>query len=144
MAGETITGECLCGAVGFCAKPLKRQIEACHCAMCRKWSGIAFVGVMCDGEAQFTGEDQLARYASSKWAERGFCKTCGSSLFYRFKPTGSYSFLAGTIADIGEMQLAEQIFVDEKPDYYDFAQKTPMKTGPEVIAEAVKAGFSFD
>ena len=40
--------------------------------------------------------------------------------------------------------IKQQIFVDEKPDWYDIAQASPMKTGAEVIAEAKAAGFSFD
>ena len=39
--------------------------------------------------------------------------------------------------------IEQQIFVDEKPDWYDIAQESPMLTGPEVIAEAMAQGLSF-
>lgn len=39
--------------------------------------------------------------------------------------------------------ISGQIFVDEKPALYDFAQETPMQSGAEAIAEAVAAGFTF-
>lgn len=45
--------------------------------------------------------------------------------------------------DVGGMSLGEEIFVDEQPDYYTFAQDTHRKTGAEVIAEAKAAGFAF-
>ena len=46
--------------------------------------------------------------------------------------------------DLPDAEIEQQIFVDEKPPYYDFAQQTPMKTGAQIVAEAEAAGFSFD
>ncbi len=139
-----LTGHCLCGAVTVALEPARPHIEACHCDMCRRWCGGAYLAVPAGTDTTITGEEHVTRYRSSDWAERGFCSRCGSNLFYRFLPTGSCSFLAGLFDDVGDMQLGEQIFIDEKPDYYDFAQDTPRKTGAEVIAEARAAGFDFD
>lgn len=91
-----------------------------------------------------TGEDSITTYQSSDWAERAFCTTCGSSLWYKFLPTGNRTFLAGLFDLPAEMTIKQQIFVDEKPDWYDLAQESPMKTGPEIIAEAEAAGFTFE
>ena len=33
----------------------------------------------------FTGASNIARYDSSEWAQRGFCRNCGSNLFYQLK-----------------------------------------------------------
>jgi hypothetical protein len=90
------------------------------------------------------GEDHVRIYQSSNWAERAFCKTCGSNLWYTFRPTGNRTFLAGMFDLPQGLPIKHQIFVDEKPDWYDLAQKSPMKTGAEIIAEAEAAGFSFD
>ncbi|QLC25730.1 GFA family protein [Parasphingopyxis algicola] len=144
MSEETLEGRCLCGAVTVTATPARPHIGACHCAMCRRWGGIAFAGVQCGENVAFTGEEHIARYASSAWAERGFCKRCGTNLFYRFTPANNYSLTAGLFDDTGALTLDEQIFIDEKPDWYDFAQDTPKKTGPEIIAEAKAAGFEFE
>ncbi|TWJ09016.1 GFA family protein [Altererythrobacter ishigakiensis] len=141
---EQITGHCLCGAVTVTATPAKPHLEACHCEMCRRWCGSAYLAVQSDTAPQFTGEEHITRFKSSNWAERGFCSKCGSNLFYCFTPTGSYSFLAGLFDDLGDRVLAEEIFVDEQPDYYAFVQETTRKTGPELIAEAKEAGFTFD
>ncbi len=141
---KPITGHCLCGAVTVTMTPAKPHLEACHCEMCRRWCGSAYVAVQGDDQVSFTGEEHITRYTSSDWAERGFCSQCGSNLFYCFTPSGSYSFLAGLFDDLGDMTLGEEIFVDEQPPYYSFAQATVRKTGPEMIAEARKAGFSFE
>lgn len=145
MAGEEITalkGRCLCGAVGVEAVPKRAHVEACHCDMCRRWGGVAFVGLGCE-DVSFTGEENIARYRSSDWAERGFCKTCGSNLFYRFLPADNYSVTAGLFDDLPGFTLHEEIFVDEKPGYYSFAEETVKKTGAQVIEEAKAAGFEF-
>lgn len=143
MADNQIKGHCLCGAVTVTATPASPHVEACHCDMCRRWGGIAFVGVQCGQNVSFTGEEHITRFASSDWAERGFCSKCGSNLFFQFLPTGSYGLLAGLFDDLGEVSMSEEIFIDEKPDYYDFAQDTVKKTGAETIAEAKAAGFEF-
>ena len=143
MSVDSLKGHCLCGAVTVEATPKRHQVEACHCDMCRRWGGIAFTGIQCGSDVTFTGEEHITRYKSSDWAERGFCSQCGTNLFYRFVPANTYSLLAGLFDDLGDIGLAEQIFIDEKPAWYDFAQDTVKKTGAEVLAEAKEAGFEF-
>ena len=49
----TRTGSCLCGQVTFTAETMP-TMQACHCAMCRKWGSGPFMAVPCK-EAVFTG-----------------------------------------------------------------------------------------
>ena len=142
-ATDAVSGHCLCGAVTIELRQLKPLIDACHCTMCRQWGGGPFMGVG-GGEFKVQGREHIASYASSDWAERAFCNQCGSNLWYRFKPSDHFSFSAGLFELGDEVQIEQQIFVDEKPGYYDFAQQTPMKTSDEVIADAIAAGFSFE
>ena len=136
-------GKCLCGAVTVTVTQLKPLVDICHCEMCRRWGGGPFMGV--GGEAfSVTGADHVTSYPSSDWAERAFCSKCGSNLWYRFTPTDHHSFATG-LFDIGSgAEIEQQIFVDEKPAFYDFAQDTPMKTGAQIIEEAKAAGLEFD
>lgn len=140
---EPVTGRCLCGAVTITVTAMRSEVDICHCAMCQRWGGAFYAGVK--GEAaDVTGEDAVTVYRSSPWAERAFCGTCGSNLWYRFLPTGGRSFLAGLFDLPSGFGIEQQIFVDEKPDWYDIAQESPMLTGPEVIAEAMAQGLSFE
>ncbi|MCL9998026.1 MAG: GFA family protein [Erythrobacter sp.] len=140
---EPVTGRCLCGAVTITVTAMQAEVEICHCAMCQRWGGAFFAGLK--GESvTVTGEGAITLYRSSEWAERAFCGTCGSNLWYRFLPTGHRSFLAGLFDLPQGMAIERQIFVDEKPDWYDIAQESPMLTGAEVIAEAMAQGLSFD
>ena len=138
-----IKGKCLCGAVGIELRDAHQEIDVCHCSMCQQWTGSMYAGI--EGEDfTLTGEDAISTYDSSDWAERAFCSKCGSNLWYKFLPTGNRTFLAGLFDLPPGMPIKQQIFIDEKPDWYDLAQNSPMKTGAEIIAEAEAAGFTFD
>ncbi len=133
-----LSGQCLCGAVKFTCAPKPQDdgvhIDACHCGMCRRLVGGPLLGVTLAAPPTVEDETQLAIYESSDWAERLFCKTCGSNLFYRMKDGGLYTVIAGALDDLSGAKLTLEIFTDEKPAYYDFAQETKKMTGAEVMA----------
>lgn len=136
-----LEGRCLCGAIRIALAAALPVVDVCHCTMCQRWTGGAFGGVR-GGDAKVEGEEHVRLYRSSDWAERAFCGNCGSNLWYRFMPTGTRSFLSG-LFDLPEgFAIARQIFVEDKPTWFDFAQPTPMLTGEQVIAEARAAGHS--
>jgi hypothetical protein len=128
-------GKCLCGVVQATAKNVSQNLGVCHCTMCRKWGGGPWMGVDCGTEVSWEGEDNLVAYPSSDWAERGFCKKCGTHLFYRLKASKQHFIAAALFDDIAHFQFDHQVFIDEKPDYYNFAEKTHTMTGAEVFAK---------
>ena len=128
-------GACLCGAVQVSAKTVSNKAGACHCDMCRKWTGGPLMAVDCGNNVSFESEENIGIYASSDWAERGFCKRCGSHLFYKFKETGQYMMAVGLFDDREGFTFDHQVFIDEKPGYYSFANKTHNLTGAEVFAQ---------
>ncbi len=140
---EPLTGKCLCGSVSITVHSMRREIDVCHCEMCRKNYG-NFAAMVAGADFTIEGESSVGTYKSSDWAERCFCKNCGSALWYRFTPTNFYSFAAGHFELPEGLPIKQQIFVDEKPDWYDLVQESPMKTGAEIVAEAEEAGISFE
>ena len=139
---QPLEGRCLCGAVTITLEGARPLVDVCHCDMCRRWGGGPFGGV--SGQRfDLTGDAHVAVFRSSEWAERAFCARCGSSLWYRFVPADHYSFLAGLFDLPPGFAMWRQIFIDDKPDWYGFAQDTPTMTGAEVIAEAKAKGFDF-
>ena len=135
MQEAMIRGACLCGAVKVSARPKGRDFGACHCSMCRKWTGGPLLAVECEGEVGFEGEDKVSVFASSDWAERGFCSVCGTHLFYRLKEGHLYALPLGLFDDHGNWRFEQQIFIDEKPHSYTFANPTRDMTGAEVFAQ---------
>lgn len=127
-------GQCLCGAVQIHAKAVNKSVGACHCSMCRQWGGGPLLAVDCGTDVAFTGEDKISVYQSSDWAERGFCSQCGSHLFYRLKSNNQHIVSAGLFPDIEGLVFDHQVFIDERPDYYRFANETKDMTGAELFA----------
>lgn len=127
-------GACLCGAIEVTA-PDRQHIDVCHCTMCRRWGGGPLLAVHCGADVRFSGREQPAIYKSSDWAERGFCPGCGTHLFYRLALNNEYALPVGLFAQGGSFDLHSQIFIDEKPEYYEFANDTPQLTGEQVFAQ---------
>ena len=134
------SGSCLCGAVKVLAKTMSKNFGVCHCGMCQTWGGGPLLATDCGADVSFEGEDSMAIYQSSDYAERGFCKQCGTHMFYRLKERKLYHVPVG-LFDLPEgVRFASQIFMEDKPDYYDFSNKTHNMSGEEVFAaEAAEA-----
>lgn len=127
-----VQGQCLCGSVSFNAFASK-SLEACHCGMCRRWGGGPLLAVHCGSAVDFTGAEHIKVFSSSDWAERAFCATCGSHLYYRFIPQNSYVVPVGLLSGTDDFAFTEQIFIDAKPAYYSFANKTAELTEAQVL-----------
>lgn len=125
-------GKCLCGAIEVDA-PDHEDVGLCHCSMCRRWSGGPMFAVHCGPGVSFSGQEP-ARYQSSDWAERGFCAKCGSHLFYHLLPGDEYILPAGLFQD-REFKLASEIFIDEKPAFYELKNDTRKMTGQQVFEQ---------
>ena len=128
-------GSCLCGSVHVTAKNLNKHAGVCHCSMCRTWSGGPWMAIDCGTDVKFEGGENISVFSSSDWAERGFCSKCGSHLFYRLKENKQYVMPVGLFGDDIPFVFDHQIFIDEKPSFYAFANKTSNMTGVEVFAK---------
>lgn len=130
-----LSGRCLCGRVSVSLTLDTMAAGACHCSMCRKWGGGPLLAVECQTPVDFSGEEHIQVYASSDWAERGFCRHCGTHLFYRLKDGALHALPVGLLDDDPEWHLEHQVFIDEKPDFYSFAEETRNLTGAEVFSQ---------
>jgi hypothetical protein len=78
------TGGCLCGAVRYRLARISTDVAHCHCRLCQRSSGAAFLtwATVPRAELEVTGEP--AWHRSSPAARRGFCPRCGTQLFFAF------------------------------------------------------------
>lgn len=134
MSGNEMHGQCLCGAVTLRTSAAGRKVSACHCGMCRTWGGGPFFSVECGANLAIDGEQHVSIFSSSKWAERGFCRECGTHIFYRMKGNGHYAIPAGLLAQQEQLELATQLFIDSKPGWYGFSNVTRDLTSAEAFA----------
>lgn len=85
MAADQYHGGCLCGTIRYTADQAPLQVVNCHCAMCRRHSGAAFLTY-----AAFPSDSVRfltvapRRYRSSEAAVRGHCERCGSPIDFVF------------------------------------------------------------
>jgi len=125
-------GTCLCGSIEIRAGE-NNEVGLCHCSMCRRWSGGPMFAVHCGSSVTFSGVEP-SRYRSSDWAERGFCPTCGTHLFYHLLQNNEYILLAGIFQD-QNFHLTNEIFIDEKPTFYELQNETNKMTGQQVFEQ---------
>ena len=128
-------GKCLCGAVRITARNAGNSVGACHCNMCRRWSGGPLLAIDCRTDVSVEGAENVLVYDSSAWAERGFCRKCGSHLFYRIKENGQHFIPVGIFGSDENLVFNSQVFIDEKPSFYSFSNKTHDMTGSPIFAK---------
>lgn len=112
-------GRCLCGKISFTVQGKMRDIAWCHCGQCLHWHG-HFGGYTASTwpNIALRGEDHIAWYESSGEARRGFCRDCGSNLFWEPTHRRHVSIAAGALDLPTGLVSARHIFVADKPDYY--------------------------
>ena len=119
------TGHCLCGAVSFVAENVSEKFGACHCEMCRRWTGSALLGVSVkDEDLTWSGEEHIARRQTSSWAERAWCGECGTGLWFKVTAEGKYAgeteIPLGLFDDPNGFTMSNEIYIDHKPDSFAY------------------------
>ncbi len=130
---KVYAGSCLCGAVSYEITGPLRPVVGCHCRQCQKTSGhyVAATQGRWD-QLNLKCEDGLAWYRSSEIASRGFCRECGSSLFWRRHGSESLSIMAGTLDLPTGLTMSCHILADAKSDYYQITDGLPVVSQDEL------------
>lgn len=82
---EIFAGGCLCGRIRYRAEGAPAKPSHCHCELCRRASGAAFVSWATFPIRRFSFTSGTpARYDSSDIAFRQFCPACGTQLTFQF------------------------------------------------------------
>ena len=121
------TGGCLCGGVAFEVNGKLRDVVNCHCKMCRVFHGdqIGYTTAAMD-TFKFTSDKTLKWYHSSDIAKRGFCDTCGASMFFMNNEfPNKMGIAAGCLADPTGLTTTGHIFVGSAGDYYELHDDLP-------------------
>lgn len=96
-----------------------RGIFACHCVECRRQSGHYVAATAASDDAlTVTGGENLTWFEASPEAKRGFCRICGSLLFWKADTRSSTSIMAGSLDGATGLMIDRHIFAAEKGDYY--------------------------
>ena len=120
------SGSCLCGGVAYEVNGPLRPVTYCHCSQCRKTSGHFVAATACKtDDLELTAQGTLVWFQSSAQAERGFCGTCGASLFWRPAHAEHISIMAGTLTTPTGLRAVDHVFTADAADYYTIDDSLP-------------------
>ncbi|MFZ0388143.1 MAG: GFA family protein [Solirubrobacteraceae bacterium] len=122
---RVLTGGCLCGAVRYEVTGPLRDVENCHCSRCRRTNGHFGAYTAAPSGALTLIEARGLRWYVADGRERGFCASCGASLFWRRIDSRHTSIAAGTLDAPTGLQTTLHIFTDSRGDYYEIADGLP-------------------
>lgn len=134
------SGSCGCRAVNYTIRGAARGVIYCHCSQCRKQTGHFYAATnVADKDIDVQGSENITWYRSSDVARRGFCRICGSALFWKLDSLDTISVMAGSFDSPSRLVGECHIFVADKGDYYEiddglpqFPRSTPaVKTAEE-------------
>lgn len=131
-------GHCLRGAVTLAACITSDGIMACHCQQCQRWTGGGPLINMRAADVALSGEDAITHVRISEWGERGFCGTCGSTLYWRMQDGEISSLAIGLFDDQSGWTMKEEIFTDRRPDWLPHFDGASQSTEAEEFAKLDK------
>ncbi|MEO2172827.1 MAG: GFA family protein [bacterium] len=124
-----ITGRCECGKVQYQTVGELVDFCHCHCSICRRLHGAAFVswgGVKRDQFSYLSGESELKSYAFSENADSLFCSHCGSTLLVDYKPDADMLYLVmGAVNEDVECPKGFHQFVGSKASWVEVNDELP-------------------
>ncbi|MDC5333133.1 GFA family protein [Acinetobacter baumannii] len=131
-----MNGQCLCGETTFEVELKNHDVHVCHCSMCRRQtSGVIMTVDVVKDSLKFIQQKHLSVFNSSEWGERGFCNACGTIIFWRTKDQSYCNINVFSLNEPVEgLHLDMEIFIDSKPDFYNFQNDTKKLTEAEVAA----------
>lgn len=136
-----MSGGCQCGAVRYHAAQFLDSSHICHCRMCQKAVGnffAALVGVPREAFEWTRGEPTI--FHSSEPVARGFCKDCGTPLFYDYMGSKHLSVTTGSLDDPSQLPPKVQFGTEGRmPWFADICSLHEEGTTEETMADYVAA-----
>ena len=118
-------GRCLCGSVEVRIPFPTHDVGVCHCGRCRRWGSGPWMSLQVPG-AVIAG-DSLTIFRSSAFAERGFCRVCGTHIFHRPQDGPELAVSSGLFPS-DHLHIAREIFSDAKPPFYRFVAESEKRS----------------
>lgn len=129
---ESLKGQCYCGAVQYEVTGPFKFIGHDHCSICRRISGapmVTWAGVL-EEQMKLLKSVGLQKFKSTPEAEREFCCTCGSHLFFRStRWPGEVHFTVATLTSKLNIKPRAHVFFSDKAEWFDIVDDLPKYGG---------------
>ena len=124
-------GGCLCGAVRYRAHLITDAILQCHCENCRRLTGNFVAAVRSDStKLELTDPDGSFAWHGVPFARYGFCRACGSTLFFvPDDPPTHTSVMVGTLDDAKGLKIESVWFADDAQPHNELPAGVPHHAG---------------
>ena len=122
------SGHCLCGDVSYVVDGPVFNAWNCHCWRCRRWTGHHTLAVSrcLRSDFRLVSDGTLAWHhpADDPNVAYGFCRNCGSSLFWKVSEGPQYEMestfiCAGTLDAPTGLHTERSVFTDDAADYHN-------------------------
>jgi hypothetical protein len=110
----TRSGGCLCGQVRYEARGAPVNVRACHCRLCQRATGQPFYARVLFRAEDLDVTGDYGRYPSSEHLDRGFCRTCGTTLFSIRHAAGLMSVALASLDEPDAFRPEEHIWLCSK------------------------------
>lgn len=123
---KMVKGGCYCGAVQYQVTGHLRDVVNCHCNECTQLNGNfgSHSKALTDG-IEILKDEGLTWYQISEIASRGFCRICGSSLFWKASGQNATGIVVGSLENRNKLNTIGHIFVEEKSEFYEITDDLP-------------------
>ena len=133
---SNVTGRCLCGGCAYTyPAPECFDLQHCHCSMCRRSHGAAFVTWFAVPHDRFFLDPghsaKLVEFASSEHGKRFFCGRCGSSLFCEIgDPAEDMDIVLANMHGPIDREPEMHMFFDDRVAWTQVDAQLPRLGGP--------------
>ncbi len=144
MSSRSIQGGCLCGEIRYEVQTPTKWCSHCHCSMCRRAHGAAFVTWFGVESSQFQiveGEQSLGRHASSEEAMRSFCLVCGTTMFFESSQwPGEIHITLASLEDKLDREPTAHVFYTDRASWVEIHDELPKRGGATGVEEVRSEG----
>ncbi len=127
---SSASGGCYCGAVRYEIRGPLRGVVDCHCSQCTRLNGhFGAHSKARKSDLAITRDAGLAWFDITDVARRGFCRRCGSPLFWENRRQDAMGIVAGSLDAPTGLRTIGHIFVADKADFYEIADDAPRFAG---------------
>jgi hypothetical protein len=119
MTSIRLTGGCQCGAIRYALHEQPSDPDICHCRMCQKAFGSFFAPLASVPRDKFElTRGELAIFKSSDEAERGFCRSCGTPLTFRYVHSGRIAVSIGSLDEPEKVAPKNQVGIEGRLSWF--------------------------
>lgn len=141
IINKPLEGGCQCGRIRYRSDVHFDNSHICHCRMCQKAVGNIFAALVATPADRLHWlKEKPETFASSDIAVRGFCKACGTPLFYEEIGANRINMTIGSLDNPNNFTPKSQIGIESKVSWCDALPQLPSGGTTEETMPAHKVG----